>query len=323
LHSKFGRSLCKNRWEKHHSAFVKVVEGSKIYNFPIHHLVHFSSKFGRKSCSKCPKLKRFRHRNATSRAPRDRTRRASRGRAPPDAMCLPQDAPRHETPWSFPTTTRVGPPFALYHSRSRTAPSSGLSAAPLPCASYHGCIFVAPTSRSSGAAYLKVVHPPRARHASAICHGRCLSKLLYLLTFLAATHVNLYLGASRTSPCHALLWQRRRLAVGKTAVAAGAEHRRAHAPAPRPPQLRPKKSPRWACTPPRAPTRPRAPPTPPEFRSAAPPPPPRATLRDIFIFQGVLCKVSVWLWICRKFQGPRCKTLSQIVKPLCWILENP
>jgi hypothetical protein len=26
-------------------AFVKVVEGSEIYNFPIHHLVHFYSKF--------------------------------------------------------------------------------------------------------------------------------------------------------------------------------------------------------------------------------------------------------------------------------------
>jgi hypothetical protein len=43
-HSKFGRSLCKNREEKHPRAFVKVVEGSEIYNFLIHHLVHFSSK---------------------------------------------------------------------------------------------------------------------------------------------------------------------------------------------------------------------------------------------------------------------------------------
>jgi hypothetical protein len=36
--------LCKNYGEKHHRAFVKVVEGSEIYNFPIHHLVHFSYK---------------------------------------------------------------------------------------------------------------------------------------------------------------------------------------------------------------------------------------------------------------------------------------
>jgi hypothetical protein len=36
--------FCKIRGEKHPRAFVKVVEGSEIYNFPIHHLVHFSCK---------------------------------------------------------------------------------------------------------------------------------------------------------------------------------------------------------------------------------------------------------------------------------------
>jgi hypothetical protein len=44
-HSKFGSGLCKIRWEKHPRAFVKVVEGSEIYNFPIHHLEHFSCNF--------------------------------------------------------------------------------------------------------------------------------------------------------------------------------------------------------------------------------------------------------------------------------------
>jgi hypothetical protein len=43
-HSKFGSRLCQIRGEKHPSAFVKVVEGSEIYNFPIHHLVHFCCK---------------------------------------------------------------------------------------------------------------------------------------------------------------------------------------------------------------------------------------------------------------------------------------
>jgi hypothetical protein len=43
-HSKFGNNLCKIRREKHPRAFVKVVEGSEIYNFRIHHLVHFSCK---------------------------------------------------------------------------------------------------------------------------------------------------------------------------------------------------------------------------------------------------------------------------------------
>jgi hypothetical protein len=38
--------------EKHHTAFVKVVEGSEIYNFPIYHFVHFYSKFLRKTHSK-------------------------------------------------------------------------------------------------------------------------------------------------------------------------------------------------------------------------------------------------------------------------------
>jgi hypothetical protein len=50
-HSKFGHRLCKIRGEKHHMAFVKVVEGSEIYNFPIHHFVHFYSKFWIISCS--------------------------------------------------------------------------------------------------------------------------------------------------------------------------------------------------------------------------------------------------------------------------------
>jgi hypothetical protein len=40
-HSKFGSRLCKIRGEKHYTAFVKVVEGSETYNFPIHHLEHF------------------------------------------------------------------------------------------------------------------------------------------------------------------------------------------------------------------------------------------------------------------------------------------
>jgi hypothetical protein len=46
-----GSNLCKIRWEKHHAAFVKVVEGSEIYNFPIHYFVHFYSKILRKTRS--------------------------------------------------------------------------------------------------------------------------------------------------------------------------------------------------------------------------------------------------------------------------------
>jgi hypothetical protein len=50
-HSKFGSRLCKIRWEKHPRSFVKVVEGSEIYNFSIHHFVHFYSNFWRNSPS--------------------------------------------------------------------------------------------------------------------------------------------------------------------------------------------------------------------------------------------------------------------------------
>jgi hypothetical protein len=47
-HSKLARRSCKIRREKHPRAFVKVVEGSEIYNFPIHCSVHFSGKILRK-----------------------------------------------------------------------------------------------------------------------------------------------------------------------------------------------------------------------------------------------------------------------------------
>jgi hypothetical protein len=48
----FASRSCSNRREKHYTAFVKVVEGSEIYNFPIHHFVHFYSTFWRKTQSK-------------------------------------------------------------------------------------------------------------------------------------------------------------------------------------------------------------------------------------------------------------------------------
>jgi hypothetical protein len=50
-HSKFGSNLCKIRGEKHPKAFVRVVEGSEVYKFPIHHFVHFYLKFWKISCS--------------------------------------------------------------------------------------------------------------------------------------------------------------------------------------------------------------------------------------------------------------------------------
>jgi hypothetical protein len=40
-----------NLSRKHPRAFVEVVEGSEIYNFPIHHFVHFYSNFCSSSIS--------------------------------------------------------------------------------------------------------------------------------------------------------------------------------------------------------------------------------------------------------------------------------
>jgi hypothetical protein len=41
-------------------AFVKIVEGSEIYNFPIHYFVHFYSKFWSFACSNGDSAKRVR-----------------------------------------------------------------------------------------------------------------------------------------------------------------------------------------------------------------------------------------------------------------------
>jgi hypothetical protein len=78
-HSKFGSVLCKIREEKHLTAFVKVVEGSEIYNFPIYHFVHFYSKFLGKTWSNVGTPTHLEpHRAAPRRVgPRPRARRTS------------------------------------------------------------------------------------------------------------------------------------------------------------------------------------------------------------------------------------------------------
>jgi hypothetical protein len=95
-------------------AFVKVVEGSEIYNFPIHHFVHFYSKFWSFACSNggsATRVRASRRRAVTSRAhapPRRPGRRtfprlrADRGRAPSPGSrtprCLEARAPRASPP---------------------------------------------------------------------------------------------------------------------------------------------------------------------------------------------------------------------------------
>jgi hypothetical protein len=108
-HSKFGSILCKIRWEKHPRAFVKVVEGSEIYNFPIHHLVHFYSKFWSFKRSNRGIVARFQaswRRAATSRAGRAHARsparpRCASSRLPPSASRgrpVPLDAVKFPPP---------------------------------------------------------------------------------------------------------------------------------------------------------------------------------------------------------------------------------
>jgi hypothetical protein len=115
------------------------------------------------------------------------------------------------------------------------------------------------------------------------------------------------------SPCAPL--------AGAEATAAAAACRRCAPPPVAPPlQLWAQMSPRWAYASPCAPTRPGAPSASPKSAGAAPPPPPRAALQGSRSFQGLFGEPGAYLWCFRSFQGPRCKTVSQIVKSICWIL---
>jgi hypothetical protein len=112
-HSKFGNNLCKIRWEKYPRAFVKVVEGSEIYNFPIlcallfKILEIFAFKQGhwnaveperarapRRACQlRAPSVfgptgRILRHAPSRDRMPRGRTRTGAAR-----SQCLPRSAP--------------------------------------------------------------------------------------------------------------------------------------------------------------------------------------------------------------------------------------
>jgi hypothetical protein len=76
---KVGKPFLQKPLRKHLRAFVKVVEGSEIYNFGIHCSVHFSSSFGRKPCSKLPSRNGF---GRVAASPRRRDGQAPRAPAP-------------------------------------------------------------------------------------------------------------------------------------------------------------------------------------------------------------------------------------------------
>jgi hypothetical protein len=117
-HSKFGCDLCTIRGEKHPRAFVKFVEGSGIYNFPVHHCVHFYSNFWSFRCSNRGAVTQGRAgwRRAALASPFGP--RADRGTAPSkDVACTEATLEDWATTWSFcvrrrPHTRLTPDPFA-------------------------------------------------------------------------------------------------------------------------------------------------------------------------------------------------------------------
>jgi hypothetical protein len=85
--------LCTNGWEKGHMPFVKVVEGWLVYNFPIYHWDHFSSKIWRKTGSNRAKWNPNR---AVAPGVRAHVRRHARGHAGPNRRLTGHD--RRSTP---------------------------------------------------------------------------------------------------------------------------------------------------------------------------------------------------------------------------------
>jgi hypothetical protein len=112
---------------------VKVVEGSEIYNFPIHRSVHFSSNFGSKSGSNSPApqhvtLERdVATRQSTRRAP---ARAAARQGRP---LGVRAHGPRPEA--ALPQSTHTPRPFGFRARPDRVAALPAGPSAGLPCAS--------------------------------------------------------------------------------------------------------------------------------------------------------------------------------------------
>jgi hypothetical protein len=147
-------------------AFVKVVEGSEIYNFPIHHLVHFYSKFWIFSRSNKGSVKRCRASPALG----------VRATAPPEAARRPR--PHLPRPPCTPRrlevrTQRASPPFAPY--RARRGPCRPLVRprlpspvrAPTEAAAVPRPDLRHPLSRARESRLFKGLPPPRACHACA------------------------------------------------------------------------------------------------------------------------------------------------------------
>jgi hypothetical protein len=150
--------------------FVKVVEDSEIYNFPIHHFVYFYSKFWSFACSNSGSAKRVRASRrgaATSRpcahvasasapAPRRPRPHADRGRAPSPGSCAPQHLGTRASRVSLPSRRTC----AVQAADQRSVRGSGRMHAGRGT-SYHDTIFAADVMSTRAALFKH--RPPLCR----------------------------------------------------------------------------------------------------------------------------------------------------------------
>jgi hypothetical protein len=128
-------------------SFVKVVEGSEIYNFPIHHFVHFYSKFWSFACSNSGSAKRVQVRVRPRRPPRrPHQRRAPRPPRRP-SRAFPRH-PRPEAPYFLPAS-RVTRRRTVRTHRADRRSVRGPSRRPRPPPYYGGIFTVIRSSQAS------------------------------------------------------------------------------------------------------------------------------------------------------------------------------
>jgi hypothetical protein len=283
---------------KHHMTFVKVGKGGEIYNFPIHHLVHFYSNFWSfKRSNRCTmtQSRASRCHVATSRA------------LPPRHPSLARAFPRHPAPSWGPWSPR--PLTCRFRTRRRPRHYwiAGPPAAPSPVRlrlprlpPYHDEMPSVSSTRSKRpAAYKSESQSSRVPSRPVLLRRRPPSPPLGELRLLlhprstdpSGTPSMLRRGSSRhPSPRIAPLL------IGMQATVAAARVRRrwpsSAASPPRPTSLI---EPRWPPgRPPPVPGRPH----PPDRRSSGKPrrlTPPRTILQDFNSFRGPICKLRAYL----------------------------
>jgi hypothetical protein len=196
-------------------AFVKVVEGSEIYNFPIHHLVHFYSKFWSFTCSNSGRVKRIRASRCRA-APARRTASASG----PPRLCEAAHLPRIPAYQSVLKSACHAPPRRSHGTcalcTERTAgPSAARSPGRAPteaAAILRRHLRRHPVVTGEHAPFLRPSTPPPSRVRQTIAAPAAPprppwpppSKLPPLLTLLATAHESISLGTDSTFSGHAL-----------------------------------------------------------------------------------------------------------------------